>query len=716
MPRTGVHLAGLGETVSVGTRQRGCGQLGAATAVLASAAALVLASGVRAQDVVVREESLVLPWYTSCPGHVLGQDSNRAFFSPSNTRRHEGDRTFAAVVLENRYLRVTVIPEIGGPIARAVHKPTGDDLFFFEGKAKDWLPFWESGVKASFPFKEHGMGLYEPASWRIVRRDDGAVTLAMWMEFSRHTAPCHRWQFGRFSNMLLSQHVTLRPREALVRVTYRIVNPAPYRQGRRIWNDALFPRHHTSEGVVQGSDVPPERTDTEWIFPAAYVSDHWGKDFRPYDASKTRVADYASPHNSIFGWGMAYGFAGLWYPQVRVNRLRIWDPALAPAAKQYFRGEGRYRPDDDCRHMCNFIELWGGTSNVFEGPEHWIDPGEAFAFSHRFALVSGIGKVDYADDAVAVNVEFGGEHPCLEVVTFCPVERLRASRDGRPLGVAGCGPDRPARFSLPQGAAGGHLALEAEGKVVLDRRFPLEVPDDTTAHQRIREAIGTHAAANEMCGNQLDYGRTYRQAILLYPEASVGRGRLLYRDGCIESAVDCLREAARRDPDDGEAWHLLGAALLEAGWHEEAMAAFQRATDSHPPYCPAGYYLALGALREGDCVRAERNLKELWAAEPTHWEARLLLAWVLSRKPGTREEAWRRARAIETEDPADPRAVFVLAACARARGFEEEARQAEAALERLLLEPGAARRLAEFETATRGYFRHPLRMTQLPKP
>ena len=91
-------------------------------------------------------------------------------------------------------------------------------------------------------------------------------------------------------------------------------------------------------------------------------------------------------------------------------------------------------------------------------------------------------------------------------------------------------------------------------------------------------------------------------------------------------------------------------------------------------------------------------------AIPAHWEARLLEAWLEASLPA--------ARALEAEDPADPRAQCVLIHAARQAGDAPAAGAAERVLEQLKQEPGAATRLAEFEALTRGAYRPPARLGQ----
>ena len=661
------------------------------------------------RQVTVRHEQMALPWYTCLSVTQVGPGMYHPYpvAAKAGPETYAGRRIFETIVLENEYLAVHVAPEIQGAIVRAIYKPTGEDLFFYEGKAKEWLPFWESGVKASFPHREHGMGTLQPASWYIDRRPDGSVTVALWMEFSRHNDPWHGKPYGRHSTMLLSQLVTLRPGEGSFTITCRVTNPTPYRQGLQFWNDAFFPRNHTRDGVVQADAVPPAISTSELIYPAAYVSHHAGRDFRRFDQAMTAIARYDNvPHISIFSWDMAYGFAGVWYPAVAINRLRLSDPNAAPGAKIFINGEGRYRPGNLRSHTYNFVELWGGFDNIFEGVEHWIHPGQVREFTHRFALVKGIGKVDFANDDVAVNVATAGDRPLVEAVTLRPVAMLRATWNGRGIGwPVRCGPDRPARFDLP-GAGPGRLKLIADGKTILDRPFPLPIPDDTSAHNRIRGFMSRrHHGTNERRNPE-----GYIRMAGGYPRGSTDRGRVLLRLGRLADAAACLRVATLTDGDDGEAWHLLGAVALEQGHAAIATAALDRAMSAARAYPRAAYFRAIAAIADGDRAAASRLLANLTAAQPDNWEARLLKAWVDSGIAATKRRAFRDALALEAQDPADPRAKWVLVRCAKAAGDGHKAEQMNLALQKLLQEPGARRRLVEFQAATRGRYVHPARL------
>ncbi len=643
----------------------------------------------------VRTETLCLPYHTARYRHEDNPKDRKAFYPVKGTRKLQGRRDFQAVVLENAYLKVTVLPEIGGVVARAIHKPTGEDLFYWEGKAKNWLPWWESGVKVSFPFYEHGLGMDQPASHIIHDNADGSKTLAMYMEFSRHNQPMHAYRYGRYSNLLLSQHVTLHPKTGWFAVTYRVVNPGMWKQGLRLWNDTLLPRNQTEQGAVQGDAKPPIPSQTEWVFPAWYASDHGGKGAGPYDPKLNRIASRRDKWSySVFAWDIRQGFAGLYYPTGDINRLRLFDPDTAPGTKQWYIAEGRYRPEGRNPHMYNFVELWGGTDSVFEGIENWIGPGEAYETTFRYTLVKGVGKVDYADEHLALGLA----DKTLKVLPFRPTTKLSVRMNGKDLpGPVKAGPETVASFPLP--AAGGTFEIRSGQTVLFSGKLPLELPKDTSRHERIRTALKGRYNT-EMRGNTDEWGNTYRKAIGQYPDGTLDKGRVLFRDGQLAEAIEHLAKALKdaRRGDNAEATArivaLISAIYAESSKPIAARLALEPTAKTNVPAVRYWRGLLIGGLDD---------LAWVIRKNPNHWRARLLYAARLTETDADKAAAY--AGDLVETDPASPQAWWVYHRALRAAEAEAgQIRQAETNLKALLTEPGAEKRLAEFQAAVNGKF------------
>src|SRR5271170_3887405 len=99
------------------------------------------------------------------------------------------DRTFKAHVLENRYLKVTLVPEFGGRILSIVYKPTGhEELYRTEvgvpygmGAGNfyyDWLMVY-GGIFPTFPAAEHSKTWLKPWNFKVVKQSAGEVTVSM---------------------------------------------------------------------------------------------------------------------------------------------------------------------------------------------------------------------------------------------------------------------------------------------------------------------------------------------------------------------------------------------------------------------------------------------------------------------------------------------------------------------------------------------------------
>ncbi len=110
---------------------------------------------------------------------------------------------------------------------------------------------------------------------------------------------------------------------------------------------------------------------------------------------------------------------------------------------------------------------------------------------------------------------------------------------------------------------------------------------------------------------------------------------LLQRPGRAGTAEELLRQRLAVDPDDAEAYALLGQALAERGAWEEAEAAAGTAVWLAPESSEAHGALGMVRLRSGDGVGAERAAQDALRLEPGegHW-------WALVAAARAAREAW----------------------------------------------------------------------------
>src|SRR2546430_2606118 len=96
------------------------------------------------------------------------------------------DRTLKSYVLENRYLKVTLVPEFGGRILSIIYKPTGHEQLYrtevgtpygIKGATfyYDWMMGY-GGIFPTFPDAEHGKTWLKPWGFKVVKQRAGQVT------------------------------------------------------------------------------------------------------------------------------------------------------------------------------------------------------------------------------------------------------------------------------------------------------------------------------------------------------------------------------------------------------------------------------------------------------------------------------------------------------------------------------------------------------------
>ena len=175
---------------------------------------------------------------------------------------NKAQRTFQTLVLENEYLRVTLIPEFGGRIISIFYKPTGNEelyqnpvgvpyqigtgIFYY-----DWLMVY-GGIFPTFPEPEHGKTWLLPWDFQIVNESDQEVTVKMSFrdEIDNPDAP-GQYDLGP-TGLELAYFVTLEAGRAAVDTEIQITNPG---------QDSVEYEYWTNATLAPGSDpLDPQTT------------------------------------------------------------------------------------------------------------------------------------------------------------------------------------------------------------------------------------------------------------------------------------------------------------------------------------------------------------------------------------------------------------------------------------------------------------------------
>ena len=132
-----------------------------------------------------------------------------------NMERQKEDRTYKAMFLENEYVQLCILPEIGGRLFYAVDKTNGYDIFYHNEVVKPanvgMLGSWISGGVEWNVFHHHRNTTNMPVDCKIVENEDGSKTIWVGEVEFRHRM---QWAIG----------VTLRPGKSYMEINGRLIN------------------------------------------------------------------------------------------------------------------------------------------------------------------------------------------------------------------------------------------------------------------------------------------------------------------------------------------------------------------------------------------------------------------------------------------------------------------------------------------------------------
>lgn len=287
--------------------------------------------------------------------------------------------TYQLIILENEYLEVSVLPELGGRVYQCIHKPTRQPIFYNNTviKPTHWGPekmgWWlaAGGMEWAFPVEEHGYLSAEPWDYTFWPRPDGGVTVRV-------------SNAEKTRGLRVSVSISLSPEARYFEIAPRIENPGAEPQSYQFWLNAM---------LALGGGVPPE---TKFVIPAqiAYIHSS-GEDSLPGPGGTVSwqenggLAYYANWPVSWLGLFFAPltdNIAEVYNEAAEIGIRRAFDPMATPGLKLFAFGTefdtGTYT-DDSSR----YVELWGGVTQDFWTYSE-LGPGQVVTWSEQWHVVT----------------------------------------------------------------------------------------------------------------------------------------------------------------------------------------------------------------------------------------------------------------------------------------------------------------------------------------
>jgi len=611
------------------------------------------------------------------------------------------NKTWKAVYLENEYLKVTVLPELGGHVYQIFDKTLNRNIIYSNPVMKYAMVAlrgaWVSGgIEWNFP-DGHTLTTVAPIDYVIRTEPDGSAAVAVG---DTERVQGMQWQVIlrlRPGTRALESEVTLNNRRVVPgRYWYWSTAGAPAAPDlrfnypmRQAYPHAFWPvfKFPIEKGVdiSRFSEVPNFLS----LFARDSKRDYFGVYYEQSDWGVVHVADHRElPGKKTWTWGTD-------------DNGDIWIDKLTDGGGQYveFQG-GRFETQMEHQFIAphrveHFFEYWFGVNKM----------GGAWNEATRDAAVRVDLQGSRATVSIAANQRFSQvDLSLLNIGKQAYVERI----DLDPAQVFTTTIDVPApRQPL-------ELTLKSkDGRVLLRYRTDSPVDNNSDFKPATRPIPdppnSTSAEQSYVAGLAFDKKSKEREARDAYFEAlkrdpgfapaHIALGLSFYRSGEYETAAKHLEAALLRNKDAGDAHYYLALVQRALGRSSEAEDHLMWLVRSGYRESVARYVLGEIALANGDVKKALEHLQQAVMLDPRDLKARTVLA-VAERLDGKVTAALTRIIDVANEMPIDYFAINEQILINRAAGNTDKEKAATDQLRHLLSrEPDAVLELAFDYTA-----------------
>ena len=587
--------------------------------------------------VTTREQDIVIPTYLAGdpepnPMFYFGRNSQGAEgriypYPLYDTLTHvQTNKTYRMVYLENEYLRIGILPDIGGRLFEAVDKSNGYNFIYRQHVIKPALigliGAWISGgIEWNIPH-HHRASTFLPVQYRVETNADGGRTIWVGELELRQRM---RWAVG----------YTLHPGKSYLECSVRILNRTPVANTMLCFANVAVSANNNYQVIF-----PPS---TQW------VTGHGKHDFTPWPIvtgsaggcefpEGTDVSWYANHPSagSMFAWNYEDDFFAGYDHGRQAGILSIADHHFVSGKKFWTWGSGprghvwdHTLTDED----GPYIELMVGAYSDNQPDYSWLQPYETKSFQMNWYPFRDIDGVKNANLDAAVNLDITNN---TAKVGFCVTS---AHDSAKVLVTSGSNtllqenisisPGKPyvKQIPFPQGADPHELraALAVDGRELVSyspvRLTPMEMPKPVVpppapaeiktveelylAGQRIEQFHAPGASPEPYWEEALRRDPGDARVNTAFGIRRLKEARFAEAEQHFRKALERLT-ASYTDPKDGEPFYYLGLALKAQDQTKPAEDAFAKATWSEAWRGPAYYSLAEIATARGGLHRRAR--------------------------------------------------------------------------------------------------------------
>ena len=495
-------------------------------------------------------------------------------------------RAWRAVFVENEYLKVTWLPELGGRIFSLYDKLRDREVFYRSDviKPAHYNPrnSWPiSGLELTGPHDLHMMTLYGEPFWahKIVTAADGSVSLVL-------------GELDPVYGMKVNLTATLHPGIAALQMSVFCYNTRAGRMPQMFW---------LSGGVAA---TPKLR----FFYPMTRTIGHTTADIA--DWPLYNGVDYGWDRNNknmlgVFGIDIYDDFQGAYQFDRDYGVFRYADRRIVQGMKMWTFGYGENAKNYERGYTDNagpYIEVQSGR-HVWDGHYEWVAPHKVEAWSEWWVPVAGTNGLTTLTRDVALNLDVqpGGIDMALYGTSVVRGAQLVVTAAGHELARerVDLDPEKALhkRLGAPGGGASGMVVrvTDASGRSLIEYHRPDSDPGRQEYTPFTRPLENPPKDPEKMSAEELTLAAEFK-----------------LKELNVTAATALLERALARDPGYSRAHLLLGIHDFNAGRYTRAAQSLEKVIE-RDPYCDeAYYYLAMAQFAQGDDRRAERNLYYIW--------------------------------------------------------------------------------------------------------
>ncbi len=496
-------------------------------------------------------------------------------------------RDYEVVRMENDFIRLILIPELGGRVFEAYDKVNGYDFLYRQHVIKPALigayGLWISGgLEFNWPF-HHRPSTYMPVNFSTEVEEDG--TAITWLS-ECDPADRTRSTIG----------IVLKPDAAYFETRIQVTNRTPLRHSFLMWQNAAVPVNDDYQFIFP-PDVPcanrHHNKDRPSVnYPMAhgqYASAFYDE---PIDISWYKNCYHATSH---FAAPSKYDFFGGYDHGKQGGVIHVANHHVSPGKKMFTWGCGplaehweKALTDEDGR----YCELMAGSYSNNQPDFTWLNAYETKRFSEFWYPIHGIGKASFATLEAAVRVD--QENGKLIVQTTREQKSARAvlmangqvlvdqTFDATPgMCVALDCPVFSGMYAVEVYEADGVELLSYTQEVLDEMHYPesITISPHPDTIQTVQELYLQGMHTDQYRHPQIEPNVYYEEALRREPNhipSLIALGEYKYRRGYYAEAKKLLEKAIKNEHlfnlryPDGEAQYLLGLTLDALGETDKA--------------------------------------------------------------------------------------------------------------------------------------------------